>query len=306
MSFTGELISLGTAFCWTFTVVAFETAGKRVGSLSVNIIRLLFGFVLLGITLSFMSGSFIPFELSNEAWMWLSISGLVGLVIGDLFLFQAFVDLGGRISLLILCSVPVLSAILGLIFFNEVLTWVAIVGMVITLSAISLVILLRQNGEEELHPHVKRGIAFAFIGAISQAVGLLLSKQGLADNSAFAATQIRVISAIFGFVIFITIRKGWKDVRKAFSDKKAMGYISVGSFFGPFLGVSSSLLALQYTSLGVSTTIAQTNVILIIPFSVILFKEKVNLYEILAALFAFLGVAVLIFAEPIRIFIESL
>ena len=45
MDFTGELISLGTAFCWTFTVVGFESAGKRVGSLPVNIIRLAFGFI---------------------------------------------------------------------------------------------------------------------------------------------------------------------------------------------------------------------------------------------------------------------
>ena len=289
----GELISLGTAFCWTFTVVAFEYAGKRVGSLSVNIIRLIFGLVLLWLALFAFTGSFIPLEITSEAVIWLALSGFVGLVIGDLFLFQAFVDVGGRISLLIYCSAPVFSAILGFFIFGEVLSLIEILGITITLSAISFVILLRQNNKEEFHPHIKRGIVFAFVGAIAQAVGLALSKQGLGVLHPFAATQLRVIPAIFGFVLFITITKKWKDVKKAFNDTTALIYIGFGSFFGPFLGVTSSLWALRYTTLGISTTIAQLNVILIIPFSVLLFKEEVHYKEITAAIVALLGVTLL-------------
>lgn len=291
--FTGELISLGTAFCWTFTVVGFEYAGRRVGSLSVNIIRLLFGLILISGTLFLSTGFFIPFDITNEAIMWLSLSGLVGLVIGDLFLFQSFVDLGGRLSLLIYCSTPVISAVLGFLFFDEMLSAQQIIGIVITLSAISSVILLKQNGEEKLSSNFKRGILFAFLGAVTQAVGLALSKQGLGDLNPLAATQIRVITAILGFVIYITIIRKWNDVRKAFYDVKAIGYIGLGSVFGPFLGVTSSIWALRYTSLGVSTTIAQLNVILIIPFSMVLFKEKVNHKEVIAAVVALAGVSLL-------------
>ena len=165
--------------------------------------------------------------------------------------------------------------------------------MVISLSAISFVILLRKNGKEKFHPHVKRGIIFAFMGALTQAVGLILSKQGLGDLNAFEATQVRVITAIVGFVIYISIKREWKSVKQAFSDKTALKFIALGSIFGPFLGVSSSLLALRYTTLGVSTTIAQLNVIFIIPFSIILFKEKVNYKEIIAALIALIGVTLL-------------
>ncbi len=293
MNFTGELISLGTALCWTLTVVGFESAGKRVGSLSVNIIRLLFGFIFLGITLTVISGSFIPTNISSEAWIWLMISGFIGLVIGDLFLFQAFVDLGGRLSLLIYSSTPIISAILGFIFFHESLSMLDMLGMSITLTAIGFVIMLNQNTENESHPHMKRGILFAFIGAIAQAIGLIFSKQGMGDYNAFAATQIRVIAAIIGFVIYITYIRKWHVVTVAFEDRKAVGFILLGSIFGPFLGVSSSLLAMKYIEVGISTTIAQLNVIFIIPFSIILFKEKVNFKEIIAAVVALLGVAIL-------------
>lgn len=293
MDYTGELISLGTAICWTLTVVSFEYAGKKVGSLPVNIIRLLLGFIFLGITLTVLNGSFIPMNASIETWSWLILSGLIGLVIGDLFLFQAFVDVGGRISLLVLSLVPIISAVLGLLFFNEVLSSLQIIGMTITISAIAFVILFRKQNVSVEHPHAKRGVLFAFIGAISQSIGLILSKQGMGEYSAFASTQIRIIAAIIGFVILISIRKEWKNVLNAFKNKTAIKFIIIGSIFGPFLGVSSSLLAMQYTDIGISTTIAQLNVILIIPFSIILFKESVNYKEIVAAIIAFGGVALL-------------
>ena len=291
--FLGEIISLGTAFFWTFTVISFESAGKRVGSLSVNIIRLLFGFVYLTLTVFILEGSLFP-DASMYQWNMLLISGLIGLVIGDLFLFQAFVDLGGRLSLLIYCSVPIMTSILGFFIFGETFDFLTILGIVVTLTAISVVILSKREENNTYHPKVLKGIIFAFIGAIAQALGLVFSKLGMADSlNAFAATQMRVIPAIVGFVIYITVIKKWPDVKNAFKDKIGLRWIILGSIFGPFLGVASSLAAMNYTSIGVSTTIAQLNVVLIIPFSIFLFKEKVSKIEIIASVFAFIGVALL-------------
>lgn len=290
----GELISLGTAFFWTFTVIGFEGAGKRVGSLSVNIIRLVIGMILLSLTILIMTGSPIALNVSQYSWNMLLISGLIGLVIGDLFLFQAFVDLGGRISLLIYCSVPIMTSVLGYYIFDETFDLITMIGIIITLVAIGTVILFKRAEKKKFEPHILKGIIFATIGAIAQSLGLVFSKLGMGDTlGAFEATQIRVVAALVGFIIYITIIKKWKTIFMALKDKTAMKYILIGSVFGPFLGVSSSLLAMRYTSIGVSTTIAQLNVILIIPFSILFFKEKVNRVEIIASIFAFIGVALL-------------
>ena len=293
MGIQGELISVFTAFCWTITVVSFEYAGKKVGSIPVNIIRLIFAFILLGFTLLIMKGSFIPLDASFDTWTLLMISGFVGLVIGDLFLFQAFVDVGGRISLLVMSTVPPITAMFGYFFLNEIISNIDIFGMTITIISIIVVILAKKQKDEGLHPKVLKGIIFAGIGAIAQAAGLIFSKTGMGDYNAFAASQIRIIAAIIGFTIFIFIKRDWGNVGKAFKNKKAMKFILLGSVFGPFLGVTSSLLAIQYIQMGIATTIAQLNVVLIIPFSIILFKEKVNLIEILGSIGAFLGVAIL-------------
>ncbi len=290
---TGELIALAVALCWTFTVLSFEYAGKRVGSLSVNYIRLVIGFILLSIFTFILRGIIFPFDASLHAWTWLGISGLIGLCIGDLFLFQSFVDVGGRISMLIMTLSPPLSALLSYLILGEVLGTLDLIGMTITISAVMFVITMKRNQTEIQNPHMVRGTIFAFVGALGQALGLILSKKGMGDYNAFAATQIRLIAALIGFTILYLIRKEFKNVKLAFKDIKAIKIITVGSFFGPFLGVALSLLAMRYTEVGVTATIQQINVVLIIPFTVILFKDKVNIYEVIGSVIAFIGVSLM-------------
>jgi len=61
----------------------------------------------------------------------------------------------------------------------------------------------------------------------------------------------------------------------------------------PFLGVAFSLLAVQHTTTGVASTIMAIVPVLIIPPAVIYFKERVSPKEIVGAILAVTGVAVL-------------
>jgi len=288
----GESVALVVAFCWVFTVLSFEYAGKRVGSLSVNFIRLIIGFILISTFTYVTTGNILPFNANLETWKWLAISGFVGFVIGDLFLFQSFVDVGARVAMLIMSLSPPLTALISYFVLGEALSMMDMVGMFITVSAIAFVINSKKS-DEHRHKHTIRGIIFAIIGAMGQSFGLIISKIGAGDFNAFQATQIRIISAIIGFTVFFFIRKEWKNVSKALKNRQAMKFITIGSFFGPFLGVSLSLVALQNTLVGVASTIMQLNVILIIPFSVFLFKEKITYKEIIGSLIAFVGVTLM-------------
>lgn len=290
-SHLGELAALTTAVCWTFTAVAFESAGKKVGSLAVNIIRLVFAFILLSVFTLFSRGMGLPLDASGSNWLWLLISGLIGFVIGDLFLFQAYVLIGSRISLLIMSAVPPITAITGFLTLGEKISIQGLGGMFITMVGIALVILSRNPAEKKVQlSHPAKGLLYAFIGALGQSFGLVFSKLGMGDYNPFAATQIRIIAAFVGFCAVITLGKKWAAVFKAFENKKAMGSIAVGSFFGPFLGVSFSLLAVQYTATGIVSTITSITPILIIPASIVIFKEKVRPKEIMGAVVSIIGV----------------
>ncbi len=290
----GELASLVTALCWTVTAVAFESAGKKVGSLSVNYIRLMIGFVLLGLYTFFTRGMALPIDASGTAWFWLFISGMIGFVIGDLFLFQAFVEIGSRISLLVMSTVPPITAITGFLVMGERIKPLGLIGMFITIGGITLVILSKDSeGKKVKFSHSIKGLTYALIGAFGQAFGLVFGKLGMGEYNPFAATQIRVIAAIIGFTIVIAASKKWSDILNALKNKSGIRDISIGAFFGPFLGVSFSLVAVQYTATGIVSTITSISPILIIPASIAIFKEKVLPKEMLGALISVVGVILL-------------
>jgi drug/metabolite transporter (DMT)-like permease len=297
INYIGELAAVATALLWTITALAFERASLRVGSLAVNTIKVFIGFVFLSVFTYFYRNSFFPYDASFYSWFWLILSGFVGFVFGDLFLFESFTIIGSRFAMLIMTMVPPITAFSGWIILGEKLTSMNFVGMFLTIGGISLAIFSRNNANGKLSLKFSvKGILFAFGGALGQALGLVLSKFGMASYDPFAATQIRLIAGMFGFTALVTILGQWGSVIKAFSNRQGMAAISLGSFFGPFLGVSFSLLAIQHAKTGIASTIMAIVPILIIPPAVFLYKEKVTLFEILGAIVSICGVA-LFFVE---------
>ena len=136
----GELAALATACCWAISALAFQTAGRRVGSLPVNLIRLVMAVFLLGAFTWATRGEPLPMDASIHAWVWLSLSGLAGFTIGDLCLFRAFVMVGARISMLMMTLVPLFTTIFGFLVMHEVLTPKQFAGMALTIAGVSSVI----------------------------------------------------------------------------------------------------------------------------------------------------------------------
>ena len=289
---TGEFAALLTAFFWTITSLSFESASHRIGSVAVNILRLVIGFAFLSVFTFIRRGFILPVDASQENWIWLTLSGLVGFVFGDLFLFKSYTIIGSRFSMLIMTLVPPLTAFFSFIIIGERLTLFHYLGMTLTFSGIALAIFSRNGKGEKLSLKLApKGILYAFGGAIGQALGLVLSKFGLKGYDPFAATQIRIIAGIFGYTLLVTVLYRWGSVIQATRNRDGMLLTTLGAFFGPFLGVSFSLIAVKYTEAGIASTImALVPVFIIIP-AVVLFKQKVTLTEILGAIVSVAGVA---------------
>ena len=292
-AYTGELAALATAVFWTITAMAFEVASKNIGSLAVNMIRLVLAFIFLSIFNIVARGLILPVDASTHAWVWLSISGLVGFVFGDYFLFKSFAMISARVSMLVMTLVPPITALIGWILLGEVMNTLELTGMFLTVSGIAMAIFSRgeKGGKRKLKlSYPLRGILFALGGTVGQAVGLVLSKYGMGDYNAFAATQIRIIAGMIGFAIIIVILGKGGLIRKAFKSRPGMIGTGIGSVFGPFLGVSFSLLAVKYAATGVASTLMAIVPILIIPPSVIFFKQKLSWLEVAGAIISVGGV----------------
>ena len=302
MPYTGELIAIATVFCWTISIQLFEAASKRVGTTPVNIIRLTVALILFSLFLFIRQGDILPVHFPAHAWIYLSLSGVIGFFIGDIFLFKALVEIGPRVTMLIFSLSAPTTALIGWLFLDEIYVFHQWAGMFVTLFGVGIVILERnQKASNSSNLKIRnitvKGILFGFGGMFGQALGYILSKTGMQTESgyldAFSATQIRVIAAFLCFLVFFTVTGKWGNVKAAVRNTTAVLFTAAGSAIGPFLGVSLSLMVLHYLTTGVASTFLSLVPVFIIPFSILLHKEYVSIRAVAGAVIAVFGIYLL-------------
>jgi len=319
--FIGEFIALGVALAWTATALFAEVGSKHMGSLPFNMMRMILSLLFLAATLWLVMGVPYPRYADGQTWLWLLLSGVVGYVLGDYCLMQGYIIIGSRFGQLFMTLSAPTAALTGLLLLGERMRPLAILGMVVTLTGIALSILAKPQQEAKIGLKLPlKGIVYASLAGIGQGFGLVLSKMGLEHYDAallaagldgqslpdgallpmplylsvpFASTMIRATIGLVGFFAMLMLlerREGIAQLRRAVRDRKAMWCAVASTVFGPFVGVSASLLATQYTSAGIAQTLFALTPVLIIAPAAWLFHQKVTAREVLGAVISVAGV----------------
>jgi drug/metabolite transporter (DMT)-like permease len=161
-------------------------------------------------------------------------------------------------------------------------------------SGVVWVVLERPNGTTEHDPRrIVLGVVLAVLGAVVAALALVLSKMGLGDYDAAAATFIRVLGGIAGMVPLVTLSRRWPSVLDSIRHPRAVPMIVLGTIFGPFAGVILYMIAVRHCPAGVVSTIISTMPVLILPGVILLYGEKVSLRAAGGAVISVVGVALL-------------
>lgn len=309
--YKGELISLSVAFSWTVCAMFAEVASKRLGALVLNVLKMALSLVMFVILLFIATGKAYPVGAGADAWFWLSLSGLVGYVLGDYCLFTSYIYIGARYGQLLMTLAPIAAAVTGWFVLGESMPGTALLAMALTIGGICLSLYRKPAGGKEGRTLPMKGILLGAGAGICQGIGLVMSAKGIDcyEQSAveaglseqasnlipFASTMIRAITGLVGFTLWTVASGHGRDLALSFKDRKGMGYATAVSVFGPFVGVSLSLMATLYTNAGIAQTImALTPVLIIIP-TFLFFHQKVRLREIAGALTAVSGVSLFFF-----------
>ena len=298
MKFLGEIAALATAFFFAMTALIFTSTGRSVGSQVTNRMRLLFALFYLIVLNLILFRQPLPFSAGSSRWFWLSLSGIIGLSLGDAFLFQSLVSVGTRLGSLLLSLAPIFGSIIAWIFFGEALSILQIMGIVLALAGIAWVVASHEEPPDTPHGHTRRGVIFGILAGLGQAVGLVLSKQGMFGGfSPFQANAIRMLAAVSFTWVWATVAgEAGSTFQELRSKPCILGLLALGAFVGPVLGVTSSLLAIQYIEIGIASTLNSLTPVIILPISYFLLKEKVGWQAIVGTLLAIAGVAILFLA----------
>jgi len=290
----GEIAAFGTAICWTVSAIFFEKATRRIGVLAVNFYKVVFAFGFLALAAGLTRGMPLPFDAPPDAWLYLSLSGIVGFVIADIFLFTAYKTIGSRVTMLFLALSPPMTAALGYLFLGEAMGSRSLAGMALIVTGVASAVLAKRDAKSagKMSREDMRGYFFAFLSSVGQSIGMVLTRRGIGDYDPVSGTQIRVMVAIVGFFLASLLFEGGRNLRAALKRPDGLRPTLYGAVFGPFLGVALSLFAAQRTYAGSVSTLIGLTPILIIPPSIFIFKQKVKPLEIVGALVAVSGLAV--------------
>lgn len=293
----GELAALGTSLSWTVSAFAFESATKRLGPLAMNFVRVALALTMLSVLATFVRGSPLPTDASAGQLGWLMLSGLVGLVLGDLCLFRAYVEIGARRTMLLQTTAPIFTALIGWAALGEVPRASAALGTLLVLAGVSWAIYERSAAVAKGAAGSGRtglGVLLALGGALGQAGGLVLSKHGMAGYHPISATQVRMMAGVIGFAVVLSLASAWPRVRQGWADRRGVGATAVGALFGPTIGVSLSLAAVTHTQAGVAAAIIASQQVWMAAATVALGRERLGLGGLLGAVLAVAGVIVLV------------
>ena len=299
MNYVGELISIGVAFSWTATALLSEFGSKRLGNLTLNVLRmamaLLFSLVLFYVAV----GSPLPSGATWQSCGWMLLSGLVGYVIGDFCLFQCYIIIGSRYGQLFMTLAPLAAALMAWITLGQEMSPMSILAMLVTLAGISISVLGRGEHHKVSLKLPLNGVLYAVAAAMCQGIGLVLSKIGMDHYDTtqlpewlipFSANFLRCVAGIIGFSFLLYFREGFRPLRNALQDAKGMTVVTMTTIFGPFMGVGFSLMAVQYAPAGIASTLmALTPIIIILP-SWWLFRQPITLRSVVGSVISFIGV----------------
>jgi drug/metabolite transporter (DMT)-like permease len=296
----GESAALFTSCLWTVSSLFFTSAGRRLGSFSVNAYRILLAVGLLATAHAIVLGTVLPAATSSQ-WFWMGVSGIIGLGIGDCGLFAAYVTIGPKHATLIMALAPVFASIGAYLMLGETLSPLSTIGMAITLTGIVTVLLERKNTLED-RLTVRRqtiwGLFSGLVGAAGQGIGIVLSKKGMYLNASvpmnpLSAALIRVTLGTLFLWTLALFSGRLPDLQKAVRDKQGIKYAAVGAVIGPFAGMTLSMVAVAYTKAGIAQTLMSLMPVIIIPVVWIVYREKTSILGMLGAAIAVIGVAIL-------------
>jgi drug/metabolite transporter (DMT)-like permease len=291
MAYLGEIASLLTAVCWSSNSIFFTLAGRRVGSQTVNAVRLFIALAVMLVLHLVLYGTVFPFAAGSSRLLALGASGLIGFALGDALLFESMLLLGPRVAMLLMTLSPIFSAILARLFLGQTLSGPKLAAILVTLAGIAWVVEEGSGGAERPHKWLL-GILLGVGGAMGQSVGLILSDIGMTGGfSPISANLIRVVAGTVAISVWLLIRGQFLENTRRMQDRRAFFLIAAGAVTGPVVGVVLSLYAITHTSMGVAATLMSLSPVILLPLSAVLFKEKVSIRAIAGTLISILGAA---------------
>jgi len=282
----GISAALGSAASWAVGAILFKRIGEIATPFGMTLSKGIVSIFLLGIVLFFLGYDSIPMK----SVLFLCLSGILGIAIGDTLFFAALQDLGPNALIVFFMSGQILTALLAVFFLGEippVKTWI---GIIITTSGIATVLWAKILMDNEKRSSGLRGILFGTLFMISMSVSVIIAKPALESVSTVWATFIRMAAGTAGMIILGLATGKMNEWVAPFLNKKMITFFISSVFVVTFGGFWLSIVAIKYVDVAIANTLGATEPLFILPLTFFFLKERITKMESIGTILAVSGV----------------
>ena len=276
--FAGELAALCAALTWSVSISMYARFGRGIPPRALNLYKNLVALAALFVLLAAVRPE-LPSDPKDM--LWLALSGVIGLSIGDSAFFGSLKRLGAQISTATQCLTPPLAAFIALVLLGEHLTMLEWAGMTMTLVAVGAVIVCnKRDGGLLAAIHGRElgiGLAGALIAALCQAAAVVISRFALQHTHVLVGTALRLVPAIL--VLYLSaLTPTWGRPLAMLRHEKPLHLLLVGmaAVIGTCLGLLLLALGTKYAKAGIAAAISGTYPVWIIPLAGLFLSERVT------------------------------
>jgi uncharacterized membrane protein len=249
------------------------------------------GMVLLGALVVLTRQSAVP----TQALALLALSGVIGIAVGDTLFFASLRDLSPVTIIIFFMLGQIMTAIMGMAFLHEILSWRGWLGIVITMLGVGTALWPQISSDQKDRSTNMRGMALGLLSMLCMSSAMVMIKPVLKnmDISTLSATFIRMAAGTSGIaVVGLATRQigGWmlpfRDVKFLTFFLFAVTIVTLGGFW-------LSIFAIKHVDVAIASTLSTVEPLFVLPLAAVILKERINAWNASGAAITVCGVIVL-------------
>jgi drug/metabolite transporter (DMT)-like permease len=299
MPFAGEAVCLLTALLWAVAVALFRGPVLAHGARAVNLVKLLLGATLQGLTVLALGQAHVLSAASTRTILLLVVSGVIGLAMGDTALFGAVARLGVHRTLLLQTLAPIFAALVAWGWQGELPTPHELIGAAVILAGVALVVapgrgqITSTPATPKVATPLVAGVLLGVLAAMGQGVGLVLAKEGMIEMPVVPASFLRLAAAAVGLTLLTATPLRVMQVRKLFTAPILLRRVVPATLLGTYVALFLMMLGIALAPAAIAATLLSVSPIYGLLIDTFVHRQPVTARGLAGTLLAVAGVAVL-------------
>lgn len=281
----GVSAALGSTISWALGAFFFKQLGEKVDSTDMTLVKTTLSFFILWFIALILGYSF---SLNNNDLIFVAISGILGIAVGDSLFFAALKNLSPVVvSIILLAGPDILNGILGVTVLKEYPSWIEWFGVILILTGLFTYIFPVKKEEGDAKTTIK-GLIYALLSLLAMSCSIVFIKPVLLHSSTLIVTMYRMFFSSVCLLLFLLFFK--KKISPPFLDfKYGIKFTSV-VFLITIGGFWLSLVAMKNCDIVLASSVMTLEPLLIFIYMVVFCHYKAAAKEFIALLTALIGV----------------